>query len=148
MPSDHTQIRLSLVERVFREYLQITRAFWKEAESRAKKTLPHWRPALADGFAQQQILGEFSDPRLSLNDITERLDKGWSDVDEKSLIAANPVYREIIQQQKTISSRWKPDAVRQSSLKTLQLDPKYAKAREALADRVSELSDRLRNSDQ
>jgi hypothetical protein len=162
MPANRNQIRLSLVEQVFNQYLQITRAFWKEAEKRATKTIPGWRAALGDGFARQLILidsqalrfghllttDEFTNPQLSLNDITERLDKHWSDADEKSLIAANPVYREIVEQQKTISSRWKPDAASRSLLKALQLDPKYVKAREAVGDRVRELSDRLRNSDQ
>jgi hypothetical protein len=162
MPSDRAQLRLSLVEKVFKEYLQVTRAFWEEAERRARKTLPEWGPALEDAFALQRVLidsqalrfghlittGELSDPRLSLNNITERLDKEWSDADEKSLIDANPFYREIVQHQKTISSRWKPNAVSRSSFETLQLDPKYTKAREAVADKVSELSDRLLNSAQ
>ena len=125
MPPNRNQIRLSLVDTVFREYLQVTRAFWTEAERRATKTISDSRAALGDGFAQQLILidcqalrfghliatDEFTDPRLSLNDITERLAKHWSDADEKSLISANPIYREIVQQQKTISSRWKPDAM-------------------------------------
>lgn len=127
MPANRNQVRLSLVEEVFIRYLQITRAIWKETEKRAK-TIPGWRAALVDGFARQLILidsqalrfghslttDEFTDPRLSLNDITERLDNHWSDADEKSLIAANPVYREIVQEQKTISSRWKSDSVSRS----------------------------------
>jgi hypothetical protein len=160
MPGNRDPIRLSLVEKVFRQYLQVTRTFWKDAETRAAKIIPDWKAALGDGFAQQLILidrqalrfghliatDEFVDPQLSLNDITERLAQDWSDADEKSLIATNPVYREVVQQQETISVRWKPNAVSRSALETLQLDPKYAKARDTLAEKVSKLSDTLAQS--
>ena len=99
MPANRDPIRLSLVEKVFRQYLQVTRTFWKEAETRAAKIIPDWKAALGDGFAQQLNLidrqalrfghliatDEFVDPRLSLNDITERLAQDWQDADEKSL---------------------------------------------------------------
>ena len=92
MPANRDPTRLSLVEKVFRQYLQVTRTFWKEAETRAAKIIPDWKAALGDGFAQQLILidrqalrfghliatDEFVDPQLSLNDITERLAQDWS----------------------------------------------------------------------
>jgi hypothetical protein len=159
MPPDLTQIRRSLVESVFKEYIQVTRDFWKAAERAAKKALLEWGPTLKDAFAQQRIFvdrqalrfghlistDELAYPQLSLNDITERLDAKWLDPEETSLIAQNPYYLEIVQQLQIIAARRSATEIGRSSLMTLQADPTYARLREQVAHRVSELSDRLRN---
>ena len=80
-----------LLFRVFKEYLHVSRIFWEALERLAKTTSREWGQEARNAFELQRILrdrqalrfgylharGLLADPKLSLNDVTIRLDAGW-----------------------------------------------------------------------
>jgi hypothetical protein len=150
--------RATVVQDVFRRYLECTREFWKVAQRSALKGSPAWKLPLQKAFRLQHVLIDRQALRFgyllagntfdfaglkSLNDITERLDQRWSEVEEVGLIGSNSFYRDVIQEIKDIQSSWDAKALAEP-LQELQKDLKYCDARRALADKVQELDEHLR----
>jgi phenylpropionate dioxygenase-like ring-hydroxylating dioxygenase large terminal subunit len=155
-----TKTRATVVHDVFSKYLESTREFWKTTQRRAMKGSRDWNPALQRAFRLQQVLIDRQALRFgyllagdaldsaglrSLNDITVRLDQGWSEAEEARLIESNPTYEEVVREIKDIQSNWDPNILAEP-LQELQRDEKYHAARRALADKVQELEDQLRRS--
>lgn len=152
-----TKTRATLVDEVFRKYLESTREFWKIAQRRAMNKSPDRKPALEKAFRLQEVLidrqalrfgylstgdGLGSTGLKSLNDITERLDQRWSAIEEAGLIESNSFYSEVVREIGDIQSNWDSKALAEP-LQALQKDEKYLDARRALADRVQKLDGQL-----
>jgi len=158
--SPTSSVATKLVDDVFRKYLKSTRGFWRVAQRRAVKQAPNARPLLLKAFRLQLVLidhqamrfgylleGDTPDWRAfkTLNSITDRLNKGWSEVEETSLLSRNSFYREIVEEMKTLQSELDSKALG-APLRELQSDANYLDARRSLAERVQVLDDQLRQN--
>jgi hypothetical protein len=150
------ELRSTSLERLFREYLESSRQFWRTARQRGMK-LQEAHGSIKSAFRLQEFLIDRQALRFghlvsvgaierrglrSLNSITERLDQGWSDADESALLESNSVYRAVSQEIKDIQSTL-DTAVLTEPLRQLQRDRKYLQARQVMSERVRELDARL-----
>jgi hypothetical protein len=150
----------ALVQKVFRKYLQVTREFWKAARRCAVKGSPEQKIALRSAIRLQFLLIDRQTSRFAylltldtfdwahpgtIDSINQRLDQGWGENEEETLLNSDSSYRHIVREIEDIRSEWDS-----KSLENLNHDlgknTKWRHAREVVASRVVELNDRLRLS--
>jgi hypothetical protein len=150
--------RRKVVRDVYRTYLKCTREFMKLAEECALKASADQRVTLLNCFRLQALMNEQQSIRFSflyesksldwtlfksLDEIFQRLDKGWSAAEEEALKQRNLHYRGVCQEIKDIQlKRGEFDSLT-APLKAVEQDPQYRAAREAIANRVQELRSRI-----
>jgi hypothetical protein len=146
------------VQRIFRNYVAAYRDYLKIAKRRASAVSPDRKLAWQNVFRLQHLLKEreflrfnylfaaekFDKETLkSLSSIAERLDKGWSEVEEGWLNEKLSTYRRLSREIRDIQSKWDPNALGDSS-RVLDQDSKFCDALRMLADRVHECDEGLR----
>jgi hypothetical protein len=156
--------RAQIVEEAFLKYINACRNFCGVSEQRAMSVqhggtkIPHDRMLVwQDMFGIQRLFierqalrfeyllrdGVFNlDTWISLNSITERLDKEWSEKEEMELKESSTTYNEVSREIKERQSRLNASALRGPG-KTLQQDAKYRNARLALAKEIERLDKNL-----
>jgi hypothetical protein len=82
------------------------------------------------------------DTWTSLNSITERLDKEWSEREETELKEGSTIYNDVSREIRERQSRLNASTLRGPG-KTLQQDSKYQSARLALAKEIAKLDKKL-----
>jgi hypothetical protein len=147
----------TVVQEVFREYVESYRQYLKIAERRAIELSPDRKLAWQNVFRLQNLLKERQALRFeylfgrdkfdgvnlrSLSSIAARLDNGWSEADEAELKENLSTYRGISQEIEDIQSKWDSNALGDSS-RVVDQDLKYCDALRALADRTRKLEARL-----
>jgi hypothetical protein len=147
----------TVVQEVFREYVESYRQYLKIAERRAIELSPDRKLAWQNVFRLQNLLKERQALRFeylfgrdkfdgvnlrSLSSIAARLDNGWSEADEAELKENLSAYRGISQEIEDIQSKWDSNALGDSS-RVVDQDLKYCDALRALADRTRKLEARL-----
>jgi hypothetical protein len=147
----------TVVQEVFREYVESYRQYLKIAERRAIELSPDRKLAWQNAFRLQNLLKERQALRFeylfgrdkfdgvnlrSLSSIAARLDNGWSEADEAELKENLSIYRGISQEIEDIQSKWDPNALGDSS-RAVDQDLKYCDALRTLADRTRKLEARL-----
>jgi hypothetical protein len=147
----------TVVQEVFREYVESYRQYLKIAERRAIELSPDRKLAWQNVFRLQSLLKERQALRFeylfgrdkfdgvnlrSLSSIAARLDNGWSEADEADLKENLSTYRGISQEIEGIQSKWDSNALGDSS-RVVDQDLKYCDALRDLADRTRKLEARL-----
>lgn len=150
------------LEEAFTRYMEACRKFWRVSERRAMSQQEDDVPAdrmlvWQDMFAIQNLFidrqalrfeyllrgGVFNlDSWASLNSITERLDKEWSEREETELLTSNTIYNNVSREIRERQSRLDASKLRGPG-KTLQQDSKYRDARAALAEMIRKLDKQL-----
>jgi hypothetical protein len=117
------------------------------------KVSPAHKQAWQNAFSLQRLLKQresfrfeylFSRGKLdiagfkSLDGIAERLDKGWSEVEEAELRARAAAYRHDSRAIEDIQSKWDPHAL-DDAREVLENDSEYREARLALSERARKL---------
>jgi hypothetical protein len=151
--------RAALVQKVFRKYLQVTREFWKAARRCAVKGSPEQKTALRRAIRLQFLLIDRQTSRFAyllkldtfdwahpgtIDSINQRLDQGWRENEEETLLNSDS-YRDIVREIEDIRSDWDSKSLEHLN-DELGENRKWRHAREVVANRVVELSDRLRLS--
>jgi hypothetical protein len=149
--------RATMVQEVFRKYVESYRQYLKIAERRAIELAPDRKVAWQNVFRLQHLLKErqalrfeylfgrdkFDEGTLgSLTSIAARLDNGWSEEEEAKLKESLSIYRGIAQEIEDIQSKWDSNALGDSS-RVVDQDMKYCDARRALADRTRKIEAQL-----
>jgi hypothetical protein len=149
--------RHGLVRDTYRKNMKRFREFTVFCEQRATEISPNQKPLLLNCFklwdllmVQREIRFEYllksksldCSTFKSLDEIDERLDKGWDVTEEVNLKKSNAHYTSICQEIADIKSKWDSDSLT-APLRALEQDPQYRAAREENADRIQELQRRL-----
>jgi hypothetical protein len=150
---------LTLVYETFHRSQSSYLRYLKIAERRALVVTPAYADAWKNILSLQRLLleqrkwcfeylfarNEFKGTVLeSIDRISERLEKDWSEAEETALHDAVEPYRDISQKIADISASWKPHTMDDAS-PTLEADEQYRKARLALAARTQDLVTRYKN---
>jgi hypothetical protein len=148
-----TKSQAALAYDTFAEWVNSYLEFLKIAERRALKVSPAHKQAWQNAFNLQRLLKRrqcirfkylFAGGKLdfatfkSLDSIAERLDKGWTEVEEGDLRERNAAYREDSRTIEDIHSKGDPHAF-DDARQLLENDSKYREARLALAERSRKL---------
>jgi hypothetical protein len=151
--------RAALVQEVFRKYLRAARKFWNVAARCATEGSPDQKVALQKAIRLQLVLIDRRASRFaclqkqdtfdwthpgSIDSINERLDKGWGENEEASLLETNSFYRNIVREVEDIKANWDDSKLLEESILELGNNAKWRHAREVMADRVVELDNQLR----
>jgi hypothetical protein len=156
--------RSEIVEEAFKKYMNACRELWTVSEQRAMSAqqvdmnLPPdrilvWQDmfGIQRLFIERQALrfeyllgsGVFDlDTWTSLNGITERLDKEWSEKEETHLKESSAIYNNVFREIRERQSRLNSSATRGPG-EILQQDSKYRDARIALARKIEKLDKKL-----
>lgn len=150
--------RATLVQDVFRKYLRATGKFWKVAQRCATQGSPDQKVALQKAIRLQLVLIDRKASRFayllagdntfnwahpgSIDSINQRLDQGWGEKEEASLLDTNSLYRDIVREVENIKSNWDSKSLEEPILE-LGNNTKWRHAREEMADRVLELDKQL-----
>jgi len=149
--------RATRVRKTFRRYMQSCRKNMKIIEQRALALSPDHSLALRNCFRLQYLLSERRRSRFeflldtksidcalfkSLDEIAERVDKGWTEAEEGAIKERDPHYRDISREIAGIQSRWVPDLLT-VPLRRLMHDDIYRKESLAHAARIRELERRM-----
>jgi hypothetical protein len=146
----------AVIQGAMSEYLLAQREFARVAEACSNKGWPDRRALLYYTWHCQTLyirrqemrferllaLGEFETGDWnSLGIITDRLYKTWTDSDEASALASDPVYQELTTEiARAEKARASMDQeLLEGPLRTVQNQTEYRVAREAIADKVHEL---------
>jgi hypothetical protein len=148
-----TKSRATLAYDTFAKWVDSYLEFLKIAERRALKVSPAYKQAWQNAFRLQRLLQRRQTSRFkylfaggkldfailrSLDNIAERLDKGWTAVEEADLRECNAAYRNESRAIEDINSKWDPHAL-DDARQLLENDSKYREARLALAERSRNL---------
>jgi hypothetical protein len=149
--------RATVVYQTFRDYLGSYREYLQIAERRAVELLPERKLAWQTVFRLQRLLNERQTLRFeylfgrgkfdevtwkSLSSIAERLDGGWSEVEEADLKENLSSYRDASQRIERIQANWDSNLLGDTS-RVLDQDLQYSDARRALAERTRSLQARM-----
>jgi hypothetical protein len=149
--------RHALVRDTYRKDMKSIREFMTLFEQRAILVSPDQKSVLFNCFRLQNLLMDQRAIRFeyllksksldcaifnSLDEVSERLDKGWSAAEEGALKERNSHYSDVCREIHDIQSKWVPDVLT-APLKAVEQDPQYRAAREAIANRVQELQSRI-----
>jgi len=149
--------RATVVQEVFRKYVESYRQYLKIAARRAIELSPDRELAWQNVFRLQHLLKEREALRFeylfgrdkfdgvtlsSLSNIAARLDNGWSEPEEAELKESLSIYGSISREIEDIQSKWDSNALGDSS-RVVDQDMKYCDARRALADRTRKLEAQL-----
>lgn len=148
-----TKSQAALAYDTFAKWVNSYLEFLKIAERRALKVSPAHKQAWQNAFNLQRLLKRrqsirfkylFAGGKLdfatfkSLDSIAERLDKGWTEVEEGDLRERNVAYSEDSRAIEDIHAKWDPHAL-DDARQLLENDSKYREARLALAERSRKL---------
>jgi hypothetical protein len=137
-----TKSQAALAYDTFAKWVNSYLEFLKIAERRALKVSPAHKQAWQNAFNLQRLLKRrqsirfkylFAGGKLdfatfkSLDSIAERLDKGWTEVEEGDLRERNAAYREDSRAIEDIHSKWDPHAL-DDARQLLENDSKYREA--------------------
>ena len=145
--------RANIVYDTFIKWVNSYQDFLRIAERRALKVSPAYKQAWQNAFSLQRLLKRrqslrfkylFAGGKLdfatikSLDSITERLDKGWTEVEETDLRQCMAAYRDDSRAIEDIQSKWDPHAL-DDARQLLENDSQYREARLALSERAQKL---------
>jgi hypothetical protein len=150
----------SVIRGAMSEYLESQRQFMRTAETCSHRGWPDRGAILYYTWKCQQLYvhrqelrfehvfsrGEFeTGVWSSLSNITDRLDKNWSDIDESGVLSNNPAYKDLTTEiSEAEYSRGSMDKdVREGPIQTLQQHSEYRAARQAIYEKVREFDRRL-----
>jgi hypothetical protein len=150
----------SVIRSAMSEYLESQRQFMRTAETCSQRGWPDRGAVLYYTWKCQQLYihrqemrfehvfsrGEFETGVWnSLTSITDRLDKNWSDIDERSALSNNSAYKDLTTAiSEAEHSRASMDKdLREGPIQTLQQHAEYRTARQAIYEKVHELDKRL-----
>jgi exonuclease VII small subunit/putative component of membrane protein insertase Oxa1/YidC/SpoIIIJ protein YidD len=148
--------RLVIVRNTFREYMQSCSEFWTAFQrcTIAIKCSERQRQALQTHLrlqtlwlARQRLRFEYLLRGRTfetgfwgeLDNITQRLDKEWSDNEETDLLASEPTYRDLLVEIEDLVPKMN-GAELDAPIKALQQNAQYREARELMADEVQRLN--------
>jgi hypothetical protein len=147
------------LRRLFREYARIYLEFLDVAErcavrlSTTRTAAEAWRTtfALQRALKKRQVLRVeylLCDDKLDylswkdLNHVTERVDGGWSESEEATLLTTSRDYASLSKLIGTLQSRFDSKTLSENS-KMVDQDAQYSKARERLSVKSHEMSERF-----
>jgi hypothetical protein len=150
--------RAALACVVFNRYVQIRRDFWETTVNRLRSIADHQPESWQNAFRLQELLVARQALRFdylfgakkfkrstckSLDRISDRLEKDWSEHEEVALIAFEPSYRDICNEIKSIQAKWDSNAL-DEVIRALEQDFRYREARVTLSEEVRKLQSDLR----
>ena len=144
------------VRTAFREYLESQRQFMKVADTFSHRGWPDRGAVLYNTWQCQRLYIRRQELRFehllprgefvigvwnSLSRICDRLEKNWSDIDERGALDNNPVYKDLViavtEAEETRASMHKE--LLDGPMRTMQQHTEYRAARQAIYEKVHEL---------
>jgi len=149
--------RLTVVCDVFRQYLKSKRAFLTVAERCTIKGWPDLKPAILGAYKLQFLFNERESLRFeycietdgfwtgcwaSVSSISRRLDRHWTEGEERELVRRVPRYKEIVDEIAGLQETLVAGAIHKP-LEAARRDPEYGAALLAIQEELRTLDARL-----
>jgi len=147
----------TVVRDVFRQYLESKRAFLTVAERCTIKGWPDYKAAILDSYRLQFLFNERESLRFeclietddfctgswaSVSSISRRLDRHWTDREERELVRRVRHYKEVVDEIAALQKKLVAGAIHEP-LEAARRDPEYGTALLAIQEELRTLDARL-----